>query len=1683
MLLAIITAAYAAEFTPAVTAADLDLPQCAAYGDARALGPAPDNTLDVLLGLHPPREQPAVWTTGPVLAKYRRFRVAFTHPVEIGTICTLYAGSDVHIGWGGTIGQTSVSVLKADAPYPGDVTKDAQWLPLPNGVVKVLPVGTTTRALRFTEYYAGFLGNPQMPQQPASSLAFSLLFKERYYSALELGTGKVFPTTNKTTPDRWEAYWIEPQTLAGIVCLGPRAKHALLDTMKPECTDPAALAPATAWKHLPDIADINGGPTLYSFDKPIATRALRVQPTAGGLDFGYTMGVVLPLSTLGDAPAPPQFALPVAPFKFTYTMPMEGFIAINIADKQTGRHLRRLVAEVARGKGIITEPWDLKDDQGQYVLPGDYTWSAIARPPLKLTYEISVNNAGQPAWWAPVKGGGGWMADHTPPIAVAAGGDVIFMGSPVGENGQAAIATDLDGNKLWGENPVLDAWGGADRIAADDKYGYLVNFFGVERVEAHTFAKKTIHRFTYTRDIPGQRWEGTTGAAVHGDRLAVGISAPPIPWLQSTFTGYDLDPKKCLPMVRRALGNRANYPEADYDELMQCNAALLTGSDPDAPEGFLPSAVQASLSAATGGALGGTITLVFHKPIAVGSVLLPDARTKVYALKPGKKLTDLEPNAEDGPGDTLGGGDLATEPFDEELWTPLTSKGAPGLPTVATTDKPLFTEALRIKSGPRLSYAMVLNRRFQDVAPQAERVYQEGEATENGGWAVQRDPKIPISPTDPAIMGLVWKTPVALRGVTLSRPSLASMAVDYWVGPDTADPKTTLHDDANWKQGGIIEAETFHGYWVETAAARTVDFNATIHTRALRIRAVAGAGAVGVRGMRAAIKGPHLAGFEALVAYTPLGGDLDLPPALNQRITELKLPAEDNKPAEVIRYIPLSDPGHLAYAADGVLYAVSGSQIVRIPADGPVQPVITAGLEHPTGIAFAADGTLAVVDNGAKLIKVCDIKTGKVLRTIGTPGGPQLGPWDPSRFDNPIGLTIDKNGKLWVADYSTQPKRISRWSPDGKIEKWFLGPAAYGGGGTMDPGDRSIVMYNGMKFRIDWTAKSWKLESILFRPGLPGSTSAAMPDRVIYVQGKRYLVGDEGVDGSAQVAVICTEKNGVAVPMVAAGNLGQWDDAVTRPDLKEKFARLEREKYGFCWVDANGDGVPQTSEVQITTANPLRTTYWKSRVGEDLSLNFAGARIRPTAIRPDGTLTYDLAKVETVPVLDTATWTAADGRVFVLSDALYAADGKTQLWEYPDNYLSVGGSKGVSYDRPAGVLVGEHQPIGHFTVGPEELWVTNGNHGDWFAFTNDGLLAAAIFGGPTGYGKRYWTMPEWKYGETDLSDVRLEEEHFQGFITKANDGNVYAIAGHNHNSIARVEGLEAMQRVKGAVAVTRDDIAKTQAWEVQKRVLERRREEPKIARVPYRDGGPAIDGSLDDWPDTLFLPIQQHYDEVNRRTVTDAEAALCFDNKKLYIAARVLDTSPLLNSSDNLNLLFKGGDAVDVTLGADPTADPNRTGPVAGDVRILLSRVKEKYVAVIYRFHVPGTPDDKRARFSSPVGESIVDVVTVLDDPEMSTQQTKTDYTLEAAIPWTALGVAAPRLGTKLRGDVGILRSDDNGMRTRERYYWSGKTQTIVADIPTEVRAIPALWGDLYFNEPDTEMRFGPDAGGGDLAP
>jgi hypothetical protein len=222
-----------------------------------------------------------------------------------------------------------------------------------------------------------------------------------------------------------------------------------------------------------------------------------------------------------------------------------------------------------------------------------------------------------------------------------------------------------------------------------------------------------------------------------------------------------------------------------------------------------------------------------------------------------------------------------------------------------------------------------------------------------------------------------------------------------------------------------------------------------------------------------------------------------------------------------------------------------------------------------------------------------------------------------------------------------------------------------------------------------------------------------------------------------------------------------------------------------------------------------------------------------------------------------------------------------------------------------------------------------------------------------------------------------------------------------------------------------------------------------------------VDGRLDDWKGCEWAAIDRRGTAAwfnSNSKPYDVAAAACVAGGKLYVAWRAHEKDLLRNSGEIPNAPFKTGGCLDVMLGASAPADDRRSAPVAGDERLLVTRIKERTYALLYRAVVPGTA--KPVPFSSPWRTITCDRVDDISD-QVEFGADGGDY--EIAVSLAVLGLAvAP--GAAIRADVGILRGD--GMQTLQRVYWSNKGTAITSDVPSEAALTPGLWGTWVFAAP-----------------
>ena len=900
----------------------------------------------------------------------------------------------------------------------------------------------------------------------------------------------------------------------------------------------------------------------------------------------------------------------------------------------------------------------------------------------------------------------------------------------------------------------------------------------------------------------------------------------------------------------------------------------------------------------------------------------------------------------------------------------------------------------------------------------------------------------------------------------------------------------------------------------------------------------------------------------------------------------------------------------------------------------PAPQILSSNLQDPQGITLDSAGNIYISERGdSHQVKVFDTN-GKMLRAIGKAGAPKAGPYDVNHMNNPKGLAIDANGRLWVAEEDYQPKRVSVWdTQSGAFWKAFYGPSQYGGGGTLDPRDKTRFYYTGMEFKLDWKSGENHPVNVFFRPDkndlqLPdGYGAGGQPETPIYVNGRQYLTNcynSNPTNGASIAGLWLLDKNGIARPVAAMGQANDWSifrdllpqrdnfsvrwSGVITPKFSEDYTFVVRSDDGArLWVnDENlinkwdtvgefkgslkleagkaysikleyrqqGGGASthllwqsqsQPLEIVPTTVlrpdaasqtNGLSAEYFRDSNLSDLRFKRIEANIDndwPTGAPPDPSkadlaarlpksegqagqnplffLWQDLngdahiqapevtfrsiegGSVDGVTVMADASFVVANlsgraehfkpqgfaasgvprytekGEVLVQDanhpassgggQALVGTDGWAVFsnapqpfsamglggaqngkasWSYPSLWPGLHASHEAPVPTFAGEIIGTTRLIGGMVTPKGEagpLWGINGNMGNMYLLTQDGLFVAQLFQ-DVRQGK-LWTMP---IAERNMkvNDISLHDENFWPTITQTQDGTIYL--NSSLPNIVRVDGLDTIKRIAPmTLRISPDDLKKAQEFQVQAEAERQKSQGKTTLEVALRADAPQVDGKLEDWQNADWASIDKRGVAANFNSDSkpyDVSGAVTIAGDKLFAAWRTGDRELLRNSGEVANAPFKTGGALDLMIGTNADADAKRGAPVEGDVRLLITRVKDKTFALLYRAVVPGSKES--VPFSSPWRTITIDRVEDISAQVQMASDNEGNY--EISVPLSALGLK-PEAGQNIKGDIGILRG--TGTQTTARVYWSNKATAITADVPSEAQLTPQLWGTWQF--------------------
>jgi hypothetical protein len=785
-----------------------------------------------------------------------------------------------------------------------------------------------------------------------------------------------------------------------------------------------------------------------------------------------------------------------------------------------------------------------------------------------------------------------------------------------------------------------------------------------------------------------------------------------------------------------------------------------------------------------------------------------------------------------------------------------------------------------------------------------------------------------------------------------------------------------------------------------------------------------------------------------------------------------KLVFVDVRKKKLVGEAAVPSPRAPAFDRQGRLYLLSGKDVKRFAPVGQdarlvdEQTLVGRELEEPHRLFVDEAGNIYVSDWGqSHQVKAFDA-AGKRLRTIGKPGGPQLGVYDEQRMSHPCGVAVDWQGQLWVAEGDLAPKRLSVWKLDGTFIKGLYGPAKYGGGGALDPRDRTRLYYDdngrGIEFALDWDSGKSRVASIYCRPDLPAhqeTMPGPAPERSFYAGGRQYLVncynGGLRYSNDRGVGVWRLDADHIARPAAMIGNGADLVNSIWgwrmkhRDAISKLWSGHNPRDVLFVWSDANGDGVAQPEEIQWVAED--HSSSRELRIGgiglmplvhDDLSFTTAfGTRVPAPTIDARGVPLYDLNKRTRVgdPKALRSPLIAGD-RALTYKDA----DGwwmgfdlaGNRRWRYPATpEAEIGGPGAMS--APTRLLGPPVTPRGG-EAGP--VAAINGEMGAIFLMTMDGLFVQTLGGDARLLPPL--SEPQPKRGWL-VKDVTFQQEHFHPTIGQTVDGNIYLVVGFQQSSLLKLEGWDAVRRRDfGELKVSEQDVAGLPATSVQPG-----RKEGRLRQtIAVLERGRTIDGDLSDWQDADWLSI-------DGRTA----AALAVDGENLYVAFRTADPNALDNAGKDHRYVFKSGGALDVMLGTNLNAPRERSRPAPGDLRLLVTRLDGKTTAVLFRAVASEAPKEEAVLFESPIGKAAFDQVRVISE-HVQLAQAQGNY--EFSVPLKVLGLK-PARGKEILADVGVLRGKEG--RTVQRVHWNNTDTVLVSDIPSEARLQPARWGVLQF--------------------
>jgi hypothetical protein len=446
----------------------------------------------------------------------------------------------------------------------------------------------------------------------------------------------------------------------------------------------------------------------------------------------------------------------------------------------------------------------------------------------------------------------------------------------------------------------------------------------------------------------------------------------------------------------------------------------------------------------------------------------------------------------------------------------------------------------------------------------------------------------------------------------------------------------------------------------------------------------------------------------------------------------------------------------------------------------------------------------------------------------------------------------------------------------------------------------------------------------------------------------------------------------------------------------------------YFWQDANDDQIVQPDELAVLPKSAGRPSFvW-------LEKNLAawlgnGRLLEPREVLENGRPLYDVATAQETffsranrglqhgymardPQGNTYTFATAKGPSLVK----WTPDGQ-MLWNYPD-------------------LIGWHQALDLPIGGPGRLWGMTGLMG----------IAGDYFAHITYFGPNHIFRLDGTYVGAVLQDGRLGGTRRLRRPARGPGRNLRQAESGRRAALLHHPRRPGQPRLGGA-----GDWTPSRRWKAASTSIPK-----KPPRGPHRrspNGKRPKSGRAS-------VTIVRGRDALDRaapavKTLEGGrgfQVRMAYDDANLYLRYDVTAPQPLVNATPDPQIVFRGGNLIDLQLAADSGADPERTTPAAGDVRLLVTRQDGKPFAMLYRPKVAGF-DGQPIVLRSPTGTESFDRIERVESA-WSISQTDQGFTATVTVPLELLGLKLEP-GRKLKLDLGYIFGNSQGTRTAVRAY------------------------------------------------